>query len=175
MKGIREGQSFSKWEHNTGKKYNLKGNEILAYTLIRNFSENSGCYKGGRSYLAECLNCRAATVQNVLDVLVERGLVEKIPASSRVKFWYRVCSTETVQQNNITDTENVSLQYGNRTSNSTDFDSLQYGNRTSSSTETVHKNKMESKGNKQWKQNGNKNIYLDSELNLWKGDNDEQN
>lgn len=166
----RKDKSFSKWEHNTGKKFDLKGNEILAYTLIRNFSENNGCYKGGRSYLAECLNCRPATVQSVLDVLVEKGLVEKIPVNSRVKFYYRTCCTETVQQKNISSTKNASSQYGNRTSGSTDFDNLQYGNRTSTSTETVHKNKRESNENKQGKENKNKKIYVDSELNLWKDD-----
>ena len=170
MEEQRKEKPFSKWEHDTGKKYNLKGNEILAYTLIKNFSENNGYYKGGRSYLAECLNCRAATVQNVLDVLVERGLIEKIPVNSKVKFYYRICSTETVHQKNNTSTENVHMQYENRTSSSTDFDNLQYENRTSTSTETVQRNKVESNENKKGKQNKNKKIYDDNELNLWKDD-----
>lgn len=57
----------------------LSGNELLVYAVVYGFSQdNASLYYGGYKYLAEALNINKDTARNVLNKLVEKGLVIKI-------------------------------------------------------------------------------------------------
>lgn len=159
--GVKD-SSFSIWQHNIGKKIGIKGNEILAYVLIQTFTENKGAYKGGLTYLSECLNCRTATAQSIIDSLLEKELIEKIPTKDKVRFHYKICITETVKQNDSSITEIDNLNYGNRNASFTENENLNYGNRKATITETVKRSKENKKKNKE----GNKDRNIDASASI---------
>lgn len=57
----------------------LKGNELAAYAIIYGFSQDGrSTFSGSLSYVMEWLSCSRQTAVNVLNGLVEKGLVQKI-------------------------------------------------------------------------------------------------
>lgn len=62
----------------------LKGNELLIYAIIYGFSQDGESYfHGSLKYLSEWTGSTERTVQNCLDKLCERGLVEKVSRSGK--------------------------------------------------------------------------------------------
>ena len=57
---------------------NLKGNELIIYALIYGFTKD-GVYefRGSRQYMAEWTNSSVRSVQNVVNSLVNKGMIEK--------------------------------------------------------------------------------------------------
>lgn len=61
-------------------KLNLKGNELLIYSLIYGFSQDGQSrFKGSRKYIAEWCGCSLDTVDRSLSSLVNKGLIAKHP------------------------------------------------------------------------------------------------
>lgn len=59
-------------------KLNLKGNELLAYSVIYGFSQTDGAkFTGSREYLAEWCGCSMATIDRTLNSLVDKGLISR--------------------------------------------------------------------------------------------------
>ena len=57
----------------------LKGNELMAYALIYGFSQDdSSVFAGTMTYIAEWLNCTRRGAINIVQSLVDKGLVERI-------------------------------------------------------------------------------------------------
>ena len=57
---------------------NLKGNELIIYALIYGFTKDgvSG-FRGSRQYMADWTNTSVRSVQNVVNSLVDKGMIEK--------------------------------------------------------------------------------------------------
>lgn len=81
--------SFSVVYHDLGKRLGIKGNEILAYSVIDHYTKDCGACKGGFTFISSVLNCRVATAQSVINSLLDKGLIERIPTKDRVKYYYR--------------------------------------------------------------------------------------
>ena len=56
----------------------LKGNELLLYALVYNFSQDgNGCFYGTADYAAKKLNCTRRSIVNTFTSLVEAGLLSR--------------------------------------------------------------------------------------------------
>lgn len=66
----------------------LKGNELLTYSLIYGFSQDGESeFKGSLKYISEFLGISKSTAQRSIEKLVDRGIVEKrVEEISGVKF-----------------------------------------------------------------------------------------
>ena len=57
---------------------NLKGNELIIYALIYGFTKDGVSeFRGSRQYMAEWTNSSVRSVQNVVNSLVNKGMIEK--------------------------------------------------------------------------------------------------
>ena len=57
---------------------NLKGNELIIYALIYGFTKDGVSeFRGSRQYMADWTNSSVRSVQNVVDSLVNKGMIEK--------------------------------------------------------------------------------------------------
>ena len=57
---------------------NLKGNELIIYALIYGFTKDGVSeFKGSRQYMADWTNTSVRSVQNVVNSLVDKGMIEK--------------------------------------------------------------------------------------------------
>ena len=57
---------------------NLKGNELIIYALIYGFTKDGVSeFKGSRQYMADWTNSSVRSVQNVVNSLVNKGMIEK--------------------------------------------------------------------------------------------------
>ena len=57
---------------------NLKGNELIIYALIYGFTKDGvSDFRGSRQYMAEWTNSSVRSVQNVVNSLVNKGMIEK--------------------------------------------------------------------------------------------------
>lgn len=174
---------FSVLYHDIGKKLNIKGNEILVYSIIDNYTKNDGACKGGFTSLAETLNCRVGTAQSVVNSLLKKGLIERIPTNDRVKYYYRTVKNPIIKTENTTKsivtptitenvkeeekttiTENQRANDGNRKTNMTETETDHDGKHVETITENVNRNnKRNNIGNNKGNTHGN-NIH--SELNI---------
>jgi uncharacterized membrane protein YheB (UPF0754 family) len=58
---------------------NLKGNELIIYALIYGFTKDGVSeFRGSRQYMADWTNSSVRSVQNVVNSLVNKGMIEKI-------------------------------------------------------------------------------------------------
>ena len=81
---------------------NLKGNEIIIYSIIAGFSSSdNGYFTGSRQYLADWCNSTVRGVQKVLNSLVERGYIEKkVEKKGAIKHcYYRTVDIDTILTN----------------------------------------------------------------------------
>lgn len=61
-------------------RLNLKGNELLIYSIIYGFSQDGNSrFTGSRKYIAEWCGCSLDTVDRSLSSLVSKGLLAKYP------------------------------------------------------------------------------------------------
>ena len=57
---------------------NLKGNELIIYALIYSFTKDGVSeFRGSRQYMADWTNSSVRSVQNVVNSLVDKGMIEK--------------------------------------------------------------------------------------------------
>ena len=57
---------------------NLKGNELIIYALIYGFTKDGVSeFRGSRQYMADWTNSSVRSVQNVVNSLVDKGMIEK--------------------------------------------------------------------------------------------------
>lgn len=57
---------------------NLKGNELIIYALIYGFTKDGVSeFRGSRQYMADWTNSSVRSVQNVVNSLVNKGMIEK--------------------------------------------------------------------------------------------------
>ena len=57
---------------------NLKGNELIIYALIYGFTKDGVSeFRGSRQYMADWTNTSVRSVQNVVNSLVDKGMIEK--------------------------------------------------------------------------------------------------
>ncbi len=57
---------------------NLKGNELIVYALIYGFTKDGVSeFRGSRQYMADWTNSSVRSVQNVVNSLVNKGMIEK--------------------------------------------------------------------------------------------------
>ena len=57
---------------------NLKGNELIIYALIYGFTKDGVSeFRGSRQYMADWANTSVRSVQNVVNSLVDKGMIEK--------------------------------------------------------------------------------------------------
>lgn len=57
---------------------NLKGNELIIYALIYGFTKDGASeFRGSRQYMADWTNSSVRSVQNVVNSLVNKGMIEK--------------------------------------------------------------------------------------------------
>ena len=57
---------------------NLKGNELIIYALIYGFTKDGVSeFRGSRQYMADWTNSSVKSVQNVVNSLVNKGMIEK--------------------------------------------------------------------------------------------------
>lgn len=170
----------------TGKQLGLRGNEILVYSVIDHYTKNFGACKGGLTFISNILNCRVATAQSVINSLLDKGVIEKIPTNNKVKYYYRTTKKSTMQngddkqeitsttitetvkeEDKDTITENDNDHYGNRKDTVTETVKQFYGNRKDTITETVNSIttgiiKDNTVGNTK-EENIHSELYLDSE------------
>lgn len=60
------------------KKFNLKGNELLVYACLYGFTQaDNQTFDGSLNYIAEWTNATVRTIQNSLNGLIEKGLVNR--------------------------------------------------------------------------------------------------
>ena len=58
---------------------NLKGSELIIYALIYGFTKDGVSeFRGSRQYMADWTNSSVRSVQNVVNSLVNKGMIEKI-------------------------------------------------------------------------------------------------
>jgi CRP-like cAMP-binding protein len=57
---------------------NLKGNELLVYSIIYSFTNTDGdtWYRGSKQYLADWCGCSLEQVTKILDNFIKRGILE---------------------------------------------------------------------------------------------------
>lgn len=59
-------------------KFELSGNELIAYALIFGFSQDEkSTFYGSINYICSALNCSKPTAISVLNNLIEKGIIEK--------------------------------------------------------------------------------------------------
>lgn len=57
---------------------NLKGNELIIYALIYGFTKDGVSeFRGSRQYMADWTNSSVRSVQNVVNSLINKGMIEK--------------------------------------------------------------------------------------------------
>ena len=57
---------------------NLKGNELIIYALIYGFTKDGVSeFRGSRQYMADWTNSSVRSVQNIVNSLVDKGMIEK--------------------------------------------------------------------------------------------------
>ena len=57
---------------------NLKGNELIVYALIYGFTKDGVSeFRGSRQYMADWTNSSVRSVQNVVNSLIDKGMIEK--------------------------------------------------------------------------------------------------
>lgn len=65
------------WGH-FRKKYNLKGNELIVYSVIYGFSQGENhWYHGSRAYLADWTGTSVRSISDILDSLLKKKLIVK--------------------------------------------------------------------------------------------------
>lgn len=80
----------------------LKGNELIAYTIIWSFTQEKGYYDGGQGYIASWCGISSKNgICNVLNSLEKKGFIEKTEKSSQgfVKRYIYRAIRPTVQKN----------------------------------------------------------------------------
>ncbi|MBR1527764.1 MAG: helix-turn-helix domain-containing protein [Oscillospiraceae bacterium] len=90
----------------------LKGNELLVYAIIYGFSQGENqWFMGYRKYLADFTNCTIRSVQNILNALVEKNLIEKQERSDGTQkvVFYRAVRDTNISGKNFTPSEKNSL------------------------------------------------------------------
>lgn len=83
------------------EELNLSGNELLVYAVIYGFSQDgTSTFSGSRQYLADWCGCSIRNVQNILNSLTERGLLNK---TEEVVNNIKRCSYSTVRTEDVAD------------------------------------------------------------------------
>ena len=118
---------------------NLKGNELLVYSIIYGFSQdNESAFTGSRQYLADWCNSTVRSIQIVLNSLVEKGYITK---SENIQNGVKFCSyvanftggekssrgSEKSSLNNIVNNKNDILSKDNISSEPLSNDTFQFG------------------------------------------------
>lgn len=79
---------------------NLSGNELLVYAVIYGFSQDDNSrFSGSRQYLADWCGCTTRNIQNILNDLLEKGLIVKFETS---KNGIKVCEYMTTKDTKTT-------------------------------------------------------------------------
>ena len=99
MSDVKDTNSFTihAW---MATKLKLSGNELLLYALIFTFSQDGKSeFFGSRSYLSDFINASKRTVDGVLTILQEKGLIKKrVQVTNGVtNNFYSVCDEEIAQ------------------------------------------------------------------------------
>lgn len=97
---VDESQFTVIWGH-FRKKHNLKGNELIVYSVIYGFSQGENhWYHGSRAYLADWTGTSKQTISGILDSLIEKKLIVK-----RVEYenGIRKCFYRAVELLNVSD------------------------------------------------------------------------
>lgn len=130
---------------------NLSGNELIIYAIIYGFSQDeTSRFSGSRQYLADWCGCTVRSVQNTLNLLLEKGLITKYDCTRQnVKFCEYVANFTTSEKfsppsekisppsekfslNNIDNIDNINIISSNTinsiTEDNTEFEGHSYSN-----------------------------------------------